>query len=503
MLLAILPAAVVYLVTRLPSLLEPRWYTDEAGYASTAEAFLHGSRLYSGIWTNKPPLQILVVAIPVSIDQRSEVLLHLVSFLTGAAALASAAVIATRLLSPLRAGIALVGAAVVLGTPIVDAEILLPESVLIAPTTWAAAIVFLRVAGRRDGPVPGVRWAVLAGCLSAAAIALQQTCVIDAFALALLLLLSPRTTRRQLIAYAGTVAAITGAWLLTFVVLAGPGTMAYALAGFYVQYTQVVLPPTPGGVARHALILCTALALLVAGAVALRRTSHPTWAFATWAGSTLLVPASAQQQFPHFLAPSVIPVALLVASVPAVNPLAGTARLRAGAAAMAASVAAALTLSTTAGLDWILPTTLPGNTPHTLSWYYSGVSGILFAGRSQDDWGSQFDNRVAGDTAAADWIDQHGLRGHRAVVWSSDAWVYLLADLPVLMPTAPIYNDEILYGLGGPVADHVAALAPDLVVTAADSVNEYPEIQPLLQRRYRQAVQAGADTVWVRDDLTV
>ncbi|HET9051067.1 MAG TPA: hypothetical protein VFO60_05150, partial [Candidatus Dormibacteraeota bacterium] len=367
----------------------------------------------------------------------------------------------------------------------------------------AAVLVLTRVVGPRDREVGGVRWAAAAGCLSAAAIAIQQTAVIDAFALGLLLLLSPRTTRRQLAVYVATASALTAAWLVTVVVLAGPGTVAYALAGFYVQYTRIVLPSSAAGIARHAVLLCTALALLVAGGAAARRSALPVWAFAVWAGATLLVPASAQQQFPHFLAPSVIPLALLLASLPlrrALRP--APARDRTGAAAMAVGVGVAFTMATTAGLDWILPTTLPGTEAHTLSWYYSGVSGIVFAGHSQDDWGAAFDTRVAADTAAASWIVEHGLAHHTAVVWSSDAWVYLLADLPVLLPTAPIYNDEVMYGLGGPVADHVAALAPDLVVTADDSVNEYPEIQPLLDGRYREVLHAGRDAVWVRDDLT-
>ena len=38
---------VLYAVLRIPSFLEPHWYTDEAGYATTARALLQGKVLYS------------------------------------------------------------------------------------------------------------------------------------------------------------------------------------------------------------------------------------------------------------------------------------------------------------------------------------------------------------------------------------------------------------------------------------------------------------------------
>src|SRR5215472_4910829 len=203
-LLAVAPGAAVFLVARLPSLIEPRWYTDEAGYASTAMSLLHGRRLYSEIWTNKPPLQILLVAVPVAIDQRSELLLHLLTLAFGICAMAAAALIATRLLTPWRAGVALAVAGLLLGTPLLDAELAIPESLLIAPASGAAAIVLLRTF-TGTGRVQGVAWAIAAGTLGAAAIAIQQTAVTDAAGLGLVILLSPRTSRRQLVAYVATI----------------------------------------------------------------------------------------------------------------------------------------------------------------------------------------------------------------------------------------------------------------------------------------------------------
>ena len=59
--------------------------------------------------------------------------------------------------------------------------------------------------------------------------------------------------------------------------------------------------------------------------------------------------------------------------------------------------------------------------------------------------------RYAPLAAAADWVRSNGLAGHSAVVWSNDAWPYLLSDLPLMLPTPPIYNDMTLLGgaMGG------------------------------------------------------
>lgn len=46
---------VLLLLLRLPSLFEPHWYTDEAGYANTAWLMMHGKVLYLSVWNNKPP----------------------------------------------------------------------------------------------------------------------------------------------------------------------------------------------------------------------------------------------------------------------------------------------------------------------------------------------------------------------------------------------------------------------------------------------------------------
>jgi hypothetical protein len=113
----------------------------------------------------------------------------------------------------------------------------------------------------------------------------------------------------------------------------------------------------------------------------------------------------------------------------------------------------------------------------------------------------QFDYRVSEDSEVAAWIKAHGLDGSSAVVWSADIWLYDLNDLQLLMPTPPIYNDEPLLGYNGPVAQKVADLDPEIVITEGSARQAYPEINSVLNDGYENVDESGSEIVWLRDDL--
>lgn len=494
--LAVAAPVLLYAVLRIPSFLEPHWYTDEAGYATTARALLQGKSLYAEIWNNKPPLHLWTVAADVLAFGSSEAGLHVVTFLSGLATLAAVLYAGPALFGRARTVVALTVVAVLLGTPLFDAELAIPESLLIAPATWAAAIVMRRLALGDAGR--SLYWPVVAGICSAAAIAYQQTAVADAAAIGLILVLSSQVRARQIGAYAVTVLAATAAWVAGAVLSAGAGTVGFALGGFYLAYTQSVLPTTSSGLVVLAALLLLCLTLLIAGGIAARRTVVGQWAPWVWAGATLLVPAAAQQPYAHFLAPAVVPATLAVVGVrlPAWRDW----RQLAGRAALAAGVVIAALMARVAGVDWV-PSLAGGasNATRDLGAYYPGAVGVLFGG-DLDAWQDNFDARVAGDRAMATWVTSHNLNSGTAVVWSSDAWPYVMAGLSVLMPTAPIYNDEVLLGNQGQVAVLVSTLHPDIIITSDDSLAGFPEVQPLLARSYRAVERAGWDTVWLRND---
>jgi Dolichyl-phosphate-mannose-protein mannosyltransferase len=490
-----LPAALAYTVLRLPSLLQPHWYTDEAGYAAVGREMLSGRIPYSQIWNNKPPLHLATVGAVVRLFGSSETALHLLTFVFGAVALAGALYMAAHLFSPRVA--ATVGAmvAVMLGLPLFDADLAIPESLLIAPATWAAAIVVVRL---HQGRTVGTGWAVAAGLLAAATVCYQQTAVADAGALGLILLLHPNARPRHFVAFAAAAIAATLAWVIPVAILAGAHTLGFAMVGFYAgDYNLSALPDahTP----LHFTLLAAAVLLAVAGAVLARiRRAGTEWMLAVWAVATLMVPAAAQQPFAHFAGPAVVPVLLTGAALLGRREGLAT-RLATGAPLLAAVVLAGL-MARSAGVDWIPNAASAGmNGYRTLSTYYVGAMEAMTGRLDWSDWEKQWDDRAPADTAVSTWLREHGLAGQSAVVWSSDAWPYLLADLPVLLPTPPIYNDRVLLGSNGEVTDRVRALAPEIILTSDDAVATFPEISKLVQAQYHQVFSSLPDRVYLRN----
>ncbi|MDQ6847629.1 MAG: glycosyltransferase family 39 protein [Candidatus Dormibacteraeota bacterium] len=499
------PSFLVFSVLRLPSFFEPHWYTDEASYVNVAKSLLRGRVLYSQIWNNKPPLQSWTIATEVRFFGASEFGLHLLTYLTGLAALAALAYAATRILGVRRACVATLLCAIALGLPVVDAELALPESLLIAPVTWAGALLLVRIDPRRLGSAPPRRlaiWPFVVGALVAAGIAYQQTVVAEATAFGLIIALSPRTRWRDLVAYVGTVVVITAGWVAVAMATAGASKLAFALVGFYIPYTRSVLPSAGSGVVMHIAEVGIAAILLCVGAFLCRRLSTPAWAVVLWAGAALLVAAMAGQPYAHYLTAAAAPVSLAVAAIPLPNRLRSFSRantLRLVPAVAALAIAAALARVT--GLDWV-PEAAPSpaqNSSRTLTQYYGGAVRAAFSG-DDSDWDGQFDAHVPADAAVASWISQHGYSGASAVIWSSDSWVYSLADLDVLMPTPPIYNDEVLLGNNGPVATAVANINPMLIIVSADAESQWPEISGILAGgAYQRVFGSGQVAIWLRN----
>jgi hypothetical protein len=346
-----------------------------------------------------------------------------------------------------------------------------------------------------------------AGLLAAATVCYQQTALADAGALGLVLLLHPNARPRHLLAYAAAAIGATLAWVVPLAVLAGPHTLGFAMVGFYTgDYNLSALPDAHTPLHFALLGACVLLAVVAAVLARARGDVGPGWMLGVWAVATLLVPAAAQQPFAHFAGPAAVPCLLAVAAfLPTRRELttrATTATRLLAAAPLVAAVVVAGLMARSAGVDWAPPLASAGmNGYRTLSTYYIGGWQAATGQLSWSAWEKMWDDRAPADTAASDWIRSHGLAGHSAVVWSSDAWPYLLADLPVLLPTPPIYNDMVLLGSNGEVTDRVSALAPEIILASDDAVAEFPEIQPLLKARYHLAFTSGPDHVYLRDDI--
>jgi hypothetical protein len=466
----------LYTLARLPSFFEPHWYTDEAGYLTVARAVMHGRVLYSQAWTNKPPLQIWTLTVPLHLFGTSEAGLHALTFLSGLIALVAISWAGHRLLGSVRSLVAASALALLLGLPSFDAELVVPESLLLAPAAWAWALLLVRLNSGAVGVWWRWGWAVVAGVLAGMAIAYQQTELASAVALMAVMLISPTVRWHELATYMGAVAATTAAWLVPSLVLAGLGAVRFALVGFYVGYAASSSP----GLGGYALLVLAAICL-AAGAIVARR-SAPVWAAWVWAGAELGVAAIAHRPYPHFLAPALAPAVLTLASLP-LDPRRFPIRY----AGLAAGAVILTILAGVSGADAKVVQAYGG-------WYGQAVrTGRLPSSSTLD----VLDQRAPADRAVAGFLREYGLNRCRTVVWSSDAWVYLLAGIPVRLRTAPIYNDVVLEGEAKTLAQ-VQALDPTVIVVSHDALANWPAIEGLLQSRYQLVFSMYPDQVYVR-----
>jgi dolichyl-phosphate-mannose-protein mannosyltransferase len=479
----VVPGALVYALCRIPSFFEPPWYTDEAGYATTARMVLRGLPLYSQAWTNKPPLHIWAVALPLGLFGPKEAAFHALTFLSGLLALAAFAVLARHYLSTRRATVAMIAFGLALGLPLFQAELLVPESLLIAPVSWAAVIVLTKVR-REAGPAPHRwRWAALAGGLIGIALGLQQTALADAAVFGVLIALLPQIPRRELLAYGLGVGAVVAAWLGPALAVAGGPAVLFALVGFYREYVKFGLPSHPLFIGLRLF----APLLAMAGAIMARRHAPKTWPLWLWASADLAVSAVANRPYPHFLIPALAPTILALATLPSLWPSLGRQlAIRRGLVPLAVGLLLTLPLALVAGTDFNA----------LLSYATWPVAQFR---HDRGAWSKGLDQRSPADEATAAWIRERGLGQSSAVVWSSSAWLYLLADLPVALPTAPIYNNVVLQGgSAATVASQVAALRPQLVVTSEEAVSQWPEIAPVLAADYDLVHENYPNKVYLR-----
>jgi 4-amino-4-deoxy-L-arabinose transferase-like glycosyltransferase len=472
----LIPGLIVYAICRIPSFFEPHWYTDEAGYATTARAVLRGVPLYVQAWTNKPPLHIWAVALPLSLFGPREAGLHALTFLTGLLAFVALAWLARRLLSPRRALIATIAFGLALGLPLFQAELLVPESLLIAPTTWAGLIVLTRLLPTAGSAAGNWRWALLAGALMGVAVGFQQTALADVLVFALIIALMPGVSSRALPAYLLAVLLVIMCWLTPALLVAGVPAVAFALVGFYQSYVEFSTPNSSIGIGLR--LLGPALALM--GTIIVRRDPRATWPLWLWACADLGVSAIANRPYPHFLVPALAPTILALASIRGIR-----LPIRWRLAPLTAAFLLTVPLAFVAGTDFNL-----------LQAYAAWPAAQL--GKHRTEWSAQLDVRSPADEATAVWIREHGLAQSTAVIWSSDAWLYLLADLPMDLPTAPIYNDVVLLGSGSAVATRVDQMQPQLIVTSDEALSQWPEIGPMLARDYVLAFRSDPNSVYLR-----
>ena len=480
------------LLLRLPSLFEPHWYTDEAGYATTAWLTTHGKVLYLTVWNNKPPVLFWIYDVALAWLGPSELALHLMSTLAGLIAMAGTWVLARSYLSPARTRAAMLISAFLLGTPILSGELALPECFLIAFTAWAMVCL---LASRRAREVPrAVLFAGVAGFLLGVACLIQQTALADALAGMLVVLLAGR--RGWLlgsVAAAGLVVTV-GLALIPDVEAAGAHNVYFFLVRSYQGYTASSLHPNLASLGPRVV----AGLLLLVGVWWARRWPAERLLPWVWLSALLLVYVLPNRPYAHFLLPAVPAAALLLARATPIR------RWRRPGRATLDRIPLRGSALVSAGL-WVglLGSQLTGGSLFTVKLtaeYYPAFVGRITGVISPVDLAAVYEQFPLAEGAALGWVRRHRLEHPTAVVWSSDSWAYLLGGLTPVLPVPPIYMDQKWLGAKG-LVDRVREARPVVILVTMDSHPSPAAIKPLLHRAYTEVEAADGGQLWVRSDV--
>ena len=305
--------AATFVLLRLPSLLEPNWYSDEGTYADIGNALLHGAVLYRDVWDNKPPGVYWLFAGIIAVFGPGAPVVHAVLAGIVAAGVVAVWVLGRRWGGPAVATVAALLAIVLMSLPNLEGDILNAEIVGAVLVLWA--MVALTAADDDRRPAVG------AGALVGAALLFKGVFVFDLVAVLAVPLWTARAAARSwrsavpamaaVAAGAATVVGLAAVWLWAAGSLGGVLNVLLRQDVTYVQVASgrrgaILQSPGPG--TRHLLtvLLGARLAVVLVGlgaaAAWLSRRGHR-WAAVVsfWIGCDLAGAMVSARGFSHYV----------------------------------------------------------------------------------------------------------------------------------------------------------------------------------------------------------
>jgi len=314
--------AVAFGAFRLPSLLEPAWYSDEGTYADIGRALLHGAVLYRDVWDNKPPGMYWLAAAVIAVIGPGALGFALVLCAAVAASALAVWRLARRSGGVGTATLAALLVIVLMSLPNLQGDVLNSELIGAAAVLWAMVLVTTQRT-RRSG-------AMLAGALLTVAFLAKAVFVVDFAAVLAVPLWQARSIGKPWRSAlplardvaAGLVASLTAAAIL--VGLTGSiGGLIDVLVRQDVEYVQ--LTNGPGGTVLSSisagsrtvftllLLFRVAVPLIGLGMTALwasRKGFFWTAVVAWWLGCDVAGAMVSDRGFPHYVQQAVGPLSL-------------------------------------------------------------------------------------------------------------------------------------------------------------------------------------------------
>lgn len=412
-----LVAAVIAL--RLPTLDEPRWYSDEGTFTTVAWLSSQGGRLYQDAFDNSPPgiYAIYRGLLALGGDRHHAVIQGALLVAVLASVLLTFG-IATRIDRRAAMPAALL-CAIVLSLPVFDGDLL---NVEIAALPLFCAALWFALHDR-------VPLALASGVSLGLALTIRPTYGVDAIAVGAALLLAPRGLRRIALAAAGALAVL----VLAVLALAAEGSLSAYLSLVLPDDHAYLLAANGGSLAP--LLLRLALAGGVAG-VWFARVRTSSWRLlALWLPLSVAGASLTPRGLTHYVIEAVPPLALAVVGAGRRIPGADGARLArrvlafAGGLAVLVLLAEAVLVVPAREVSLVTGRAAPPPFLHNFSYadlpaYYAQWARSLWAGPSV----RRFPGPFATEMAEAGVIDRlPPPQSGPLLVLGDRAWIYVLA----------------------------------------------------------------------------
>ncbi|MGA8361586.1 MAG: glycosyltransferase family 39 protein [Candidatus Dormiibacterota bacterium] len=482
----ILPVA-LYLILRLPSLIEPQWYSDEAGYASTAWLTHAGYGLYVDAWNNKPPLLFGIYGLSEALFGASEAGIHALSILSGLAAIIAATWGMSRFFTTRAALWSGLAIAIIVGSPMLDGNLALPESLLIGPVT-VAMVWFLCSCTDAAARRPRAVTLACIGLLFACGFLIQQTAIADFASVVLWCLVRRRW--RTMLTVGGMFAITVAVVIVPFMLTSGAHNVWFALVTSYIDYVNDALGDRlPAYLVRIIIVLA-----IVMVAWLFRNAKDDRLELARiWVAALLFTAIAAGYAYEHFLLPVSIPLVMLVTGLASRHHDHLLQRIRRPRVLIAGALFAAIT---SAGGSLFVAGY------RSAIWsvgYYANAISYVSGSISELDYDTYFDGLSYGEHEAEQWISTHNLIGVTAMLWTNLAWP--LVDDDLLPPTrsGPLYVTLALEKGTAGIISRMNATPPELILISPNGIENLNDIRAFIRSHpYQEVMDAHGIELYVR-----
>lgn len=176
----------VFILLRVPSLIEPLWYGDEAIYQVIGDALNSGRSIYSEIWDNKPPLLYYVYAFA-----NSDIFtVKLLTLIFGAVSIVPFYLLSKKIFNNNTAYLTTIIFSILFAVPLLEGNIANAENFMLLPVITASLLIYiLTIDGKVKSKTKSL-YLITAGLLLGVSFLFKIVAVFDLIAFILFMIIS-------------------------------------------------------------------------------------------------------------------------------------------------------------------------------------------------------------------------------------------------------------------------------------------------------------------------